>query len=324
MQDNLGRRIDYLRVSVTDRCNLRCLYCMPATGVPLVDRGSILTLEELGRLIEAGTLAGIRRVRFTGGEPLLRRGLAGLIRAVARLPAVADLSLTTNGLLLAELAGDLKAAGLSRVNVSLDSLRPERYAAITRGGDLSQVWRGIEAALASGLTPVKINAVLMRGINDDEVEDLARLTLERELHVRFIELMPIRYAAGWAPDHLVTAAAVKEKLAAWGEWEPAKGLAGTGPARYFSLPGARGTVGFISALSDHFCGSCNRLRLTATGALRPCLYDGTEIDLRDLVRGGASLEELAGVFRTAAAAKPSGHHLAGGWRDDRSMSQLGG
>ena len=324
LQDNLGRRIDYLRISVTDRCNLRCLYCMPAAGVPLVDRGGILTLEEIARLIEAGTQAGIRRVRFTGGEPLLRKGLPGLIRAVAGLSAIEDIALTTNGVLLADMAGELKAAGLSRVNISLDTLRPERFAAITRGGDLDQVWRGIEAALETGLAPVKLNAVLMRGVNDDEVEDLARLTLDFDLHVRFIELMPIHYAAGWAPDHLVTAAGVKEKLAGWGDWQSAAGPPGGGPARYFRLPGAKGTVGFIPALSDHFCGTCNRLRLTATGSLRPCLYHGAERDVRDLVRAGAALDELAAAFREAAAAKPAGHQLDGGWQDQRSMSQLGG
>ncbi|MDA8336561.1 MAG: GTP 3',8-cyclase MoaA [Peptococcaceae bacterium] len=324
MQDKLGRRIDYLRVSVTDRCNLRCFYCMPEDGVPLVDRGRILTLEEFARLIEAATTAGVRRVRFTGGEPLLRKGLPGLIRTVAGLRADLDIALTTNGVLLAGMAGELKAAGLARVNISLDTLRPERYAAITRGGDLDRVWRGIEAALAEGLAPVKINTVLVRGVNDDEVEDLARLTLDRALHVRFIELMPIRFAAGWAPDRLVTAAVIREKLAGWGDWEPAHPPAGGGPARYFRLPGAQGTVGFIPALSDHFCGSCNRLRLTATGALRPCLYHAAETDVRELVRGGASIAELADVIRIAAAGKPSGHRLDGGWRDQRSMSQLGG
>lgn len=320
----MGRRIDYLRVSVTDRCNLRCLYCMPADGVPLLDRGRILSLEEMARLIEAATLAGVRRVRFTGGEPLLRKGLTGLIRATAALPAVSDIALTTNAVLLAGMAGELKAAGLARVNISLDTLRPERFAAITRGGDLAQVWRGIEAALEAGLAPVKLNTVLMRDVNDDEVEDLARLTLDRELHVRFIELMPIRYAARWAPDRLVTAAGIREKLAGWGDWEPAAGPVGGGPARYVRLPGAKGTVGFIPALSDHFCGNCNRLRLTATGSLRPCLYHGAERDVRDLVRAGAALSELAAAFREAAAAKPAGHQLDGGWRDQRSMSQLGG
>ena len=324
MEDNLGRRIDYLRVSVTDRCNLRCLYCLPAEGVPLVDRGRILSLEEIARLIEAASVAGISRVRFTGGEPLLRKGLAGLIRAVAALPAIEDIALTTNATLLSGMAGELKAAGLTRVNVSLDSLQPERFASITRGGDLGQVWRGIDAALEAGLAPVKLNAVLMRGINEDEVEDLARLTLERELHVRFIELMPIGYAAQWAPDRLVSAAGIRERLAGWGDWEPVTGPAGGGPARYWRLPGAKGTVGFIPALSDHYCGTCNRLRLTATGCVRPCLYHGAERDIRDLVRAGAALEELTAAFREAAAAKPASHQLDAGWKDQRSMSQLGG
>lgn len=324
LQDNLGRRIDYLRISLTDRCNLRCLYCMPAEGLVLVDRSQVLSLEEVARLIEAAVLTGITRVRFTGGEPLMRKGLTGLIRATAGISAVSDIALTTNATVLAGVAGELKAAGLDRVNISLDSLRPERFAKITRGGDLTQVWRGIDAALEAGLGPVKINVVLMRGINDDEVEDLARLTLDRELHVRFIELMPIGYAGQWATDRLVTAADIRERLYGWGEWEAATGPTGGGPARYVRLPGAKGTVGFIPALSEHYCATCNRLRLTATGFLRPCLYHGTEMDIRGPLRAGASLAELADCFRNAAAAKPAAHNLEGGWKDERSMSQLGG
>ena len=324
----MGRRIDYLRVSVTDRCNLRCVYCMPEAGVPLVERGEILSLEEMGLLIEAAAATGVTRVRFTGGEPLLRRGLTSLIRTTAGLPGITDVALTTNGILLGDMAGELKAAGLSRVNVSLDSLRPERFAAMTRGGDLEQVRRGIAAALAAGLEPVKINAVIVRGLNDDEVEDLARLTVDPGLHVRFIELMPISDAARFLPDRLVTAAEIRERLAGWGRWETADGPVGGGPARYMRLPGAAGTVGFISALSDHFCGSCNRLRLTANGCLRACLYHGAEWDTRGLLRAGYPRERLlaglGAVIQEAAAAKPAGHQLEGGWTDQRSMSQLGG
>ena len=328
MRDTLGRQINYLRVSVTDRCNLRCVYCMPASGVPLVERSEILSLEELNLFLAAAAAAGITRVRFTGGEPLLRRGLTSLVRQTAALPGITDVSLTTNGLLLGDMAGELKAAGLSRVNISLDSLRPGRYAAITRGGDLAQVWRGIRAALAAGLEPVKINTVVVRGLNDDELEDLARLTIEPGLHVRFIELMPISSAALFTADSLVSAAEIRAHLAGMGRWEPVPGPAGGGPARYVRLPGAAGTVGFISALSEHFCGACNRLRLTANGCLRACLYHGAEWDVKGLLRAGHPRErlltELADVVRTVAAAKPAGHQLQGGWTDQRSMSQLGG
>lgn len=326
MRDRYQRQINYLRISVTDRCNLRCVYCMPQEGVEVVPHHEILSIEEILTVVKAGVRAGIRKVRLTGGEPLVRRGIMDLIAGLRSIPEIDDIALTTNGILLREIAADLKAAGVNRVNISLDTLKPDRFRRITRVGDLSRVWYGINAALANGMHPVKINTVVIRGFNDDELVDLARLTLDQPLHVRFIELMPVGTSGAWAGGKYVATGEVKELLnRKLGNLVDVKKMPGNGPARYSRIPGARGTIGFISAVSNHFCAECNRLRLTSTGQLRPCLFNHRETDLKQALRSGAGLDELVQIFRDAVMSKPDGHDLAAGWqRDDRCMSQIGG
>lgn len=326
MQDTYQREINYLRVSVTDRCNMRCIYCMPPEGVKLISHLDILRNEEIGRLLEAATLAGIKKIRLTGGEPLIRRGLVELVAAIRDIPAIDDIALTTNGILLPEMGGELKAAGLSRVNISLDTLDPGLFRFITRKGELGQAWRGIETALELGLSPVKINTVVMRGFNDSEIRDIASLTVKYPLHVRFIELMPVGIQDPWAVDRHMPTAEVKSVIEeGLGKLMEAGRPAGNGPAVYYRLSGASGTIGFISAVSDHFCGKCNRLRLTAEGMIRPCLYSGREIDARSPLRMGTDIAGLAGLFRQAIRKKPDRHSIHQGWNDEkRSMSQIGG
>ncbi len=330
--DSHQRPISYLRVSVTDRCNLRCLYCMPPEGVPQRAHDEILRLEEIETIVRAAAELGIHRVRLTGGEPLARLGIVDLVRMLSAIPGLDDLSLTTNGTLLTRYAEDLKQAGLHRVNISLDTLRPERFAQITRRGRLEDALAGIQAAYDAGLEPVKINAVLIRGLNDDEAVDLARKTRTDGWHVRFIEWMPVGGddcvgVDGQAWDaRLVTTDETRDRIErALGTLEPAEMGIGGGPARYHRLPGAEGTIGFISPLSEHFCSACNRLRLTADGQLRPCLLSEQEIDLRTPLRSSSGTDELKVILERAIAAKPSGHHLDECAEvSDRAMAQIGG
>jgi cyclic pyranopterin phosphate synthase len=326
MKDNYRREINYLRISVTDRCNLRCVYCMPSRGVKSIPHREILNFEEITRLVKAATLAGIKKIRFTGGEPLIRRELPELIRAIASITQIDDIALTTNGILLAEKVQELKKAGLKRVNISLDSLDGQKYMAITRGGHLEETWKGIESALQFNLHPVKLNCVIIKGFNDNEIDDLARISLDRPLHIRFIELMPFGTSEAWARNRFFAAGKIKEIIEKnFGPLEPVKRMAGNGPAKYFRLAGAAGTIGFITAISDHFCAACNRLRLTSTGGLRACLHNSYEVDVRAPLRNGASLEELVALIEKAVLKKPQQHHIkttpAG---DKESMSLLGG
>lgn len=326
MQDRFQRQIQYLRISVTDRCNLRCVYCMPAEGVRSIPHNEILTMEEIAAIVEAGVQVGIKKVRLTGGEPLVRRGILDLVKNLSRIPEIDDIAVTTNGILLADMVADLKAAGVNRVNISLDTLRAGRFKRITRGGSLDAVRRGINAALETGLNPVKINTVAIRGFNDDELLNLARLTLDHPLHIRFIELMPIGTTDGWDRARFISSMEIRELITgALGTLEDVKNVRGNGPARYSRLPGAPGTIGFISALSNHFCARCNRLRLTATGQLRPCLFNHREVDLKEPLRAGAGREELVRVFQEAILSKPNGHDFTVNWQEnDRIMSQIGG
>lgn len=326
--DSLSRPINYLRISVTDRCNLRCVYCMPAEGIASkFSHTDILTYEEIVHVVEAAAGLGICKIRLTGGEPLVRLGIVELVRMIAQVAGIDDLSMTTNGILLSRYARELKSAGLHRVNVSLDTLRPERFHHITRLGHLEDALAGIEAAERVGLQPIKINMVVMRGFNEDEIIDFARLTRERAWHVRFIEVMPVGGTAGLATMEHVPMAAVRTQIEeALGTLAPADGLArGNGPARYYRLDGAIGTIGFIAAVSEHFCFRCNRLRLTADGRLRPCLLSDEEVDVRAALRQGASLEELQALLRAAIEHKPAGHNLAQGQIPvGRGMSEIGG
>lgn len=327
--DSFARPINYLRISVTDRCNLRCVYCMPAEGIPLLTHQDILTFEEIQRVVQAAAALGIHKVRITGGEPLARSGLPKLVRMIAAIPEIDDISMTTNGHLLPRYADELAAAGLNRVNISLDSLRDDRFRALTRVGTLSRVWDGLAAAERAGLTPIKLNVVVIRGFNDDEVLDFAHMTLGQAQHVRFIEVMPLGHNDLWAEDGYVSVEEVRQQIEVrFGPLEPVGRAAlplGNGPARYWRLPGAAGTLGFISPISDHFCASCNRLRLTADGRLRPCLLSDAEIDLRGPLRAGKDDVALGELISQAVANKPARHRLYEGQHPvNREMAQIGG
>jgi cyclic pyranopterin phosphate synthase len=325
-QDDFGRAINYLRVSVTDRCNLRCIYCMPAEGIRKQSHAEILSYEEIELIIRAAAELGISKVRLTGGEPLARLGVVDLVRTIAAMPGIDDLSMTTNGTLLARYAEALASAGLRRVNVSLDSLHADRFAQITRRGRLADVWAGLAAAEAAGLAPIKINMVVVRGLNDDEVGDFARRTLSAAWHVRFIELMPIGPSASWTGGGTVPIPEIRARIEAEvGPLAAVHGPSGSGPARYYQLPGAEGTIGFIGAQSEHFCTTCNRLRLTADGRLRPCLMNDREIDLRGPLRAGADLVEVERLLTQAIQVKPQRHRLGEALSPrDRTMAQIGG
>lgn len=333
MKDHLGRTIEYLRISLTDRCNYRCIYCMPEEGVVSLPHEQILRIEEIAHLVRIAAELGIKSVRLTGGEPLVRKGVVDLVRDVANTPGIENVSLTTNGVLLPKMASDLKRAGLSRVNISLDTLDEDQFAYITRRGRLHETLDGIEAALEAGFDPVKINAVTVRSLNQDYLA-FARLSMDRPLHVRFIEYMPVGDSAGvagcgWGPDDVVPNEEVlgtinaQAREAGLPELVPAGGDSplGWGPARYWEFPGAKGTVGFISAMSNHFCSQCNRVRLTADGKLRPCLFSDTELDVRDALRRGDD-EGVRAAFAEALRIKPDEHHNKVG--TERNMSQIGG
>lgn len=327
--DRYGRPISYLRVSVTDRCNLRCAYCMPPEGVPWRPHSEILRYEEIATVVRAAAELGITKVRLTGGEPLVRPGVVELVRMLAAVPGVDDLSMTTNGTLLSRHAGPLAAAGLHRVNISLDTLRPDRYRTITRCGELVDALAGIRSAYEADLTPVKINVVAIAGVNDDEIADFARKTTVDGWHVRFIELMPVGEGGATNSDwshQVVTAAQIRTEIEArFGALEPVKPAIGGGPARYYRIAGAQGTVGFITPISEHFCVRCNRLRLTADGQLRPCLLCDDELDLRNLLRQGADAEEIRSLLVEAIERKPMSHDLDGHVHPaNRVMSEIGG
>ena len=334
MKDGHGRVIDYLRISLTDRCNFRCIYCMPEEGVKMMGHDEILRIEELETIARVATRIGIRSVRLTGGEPLVRKGVVGLVKSLSQMDGIVNISMTTNGVLLPSMADDLKAAGLSRVNISLDTLDPDQFKRITRLGTIDTTLAGIESALRVGFNPVKINAVTVRSLNQDFLE-FAKLSIDKPLHVRFIEYMPVGESSGsdgtgWGKAdvipseellEIINARAAQAGLPALepldGEHKPI----GWGPARYFAFPGAQGTVGFISPLSRHFCSECNRLRLTADGKLRPCLFSDKEIDVRAALREGGE-DAVYECFLRALDLKPDEHHDKVG--TERKMSQIGG
>jgi len=322
LSDSFQRPINYLRISVTDRCNLRCIYCMPPQGVRLSPRSEILHYEEIQAVAQAAAALDINKVRLTGGEPLVRSGLSHLVEILSQIEGIDDIALTTNGMLLRQHAAPLRQAGLRRVNVSLDTLKREKFHRITRHDRLGDVLDGIKAAKEAGLDPVKVNMVVIRGINDDEVLDFARLTIEQEWHVRFIEPMPFGIGEGIS---FVPTGEIQERLLSLGSLEPCLPSQGNGPAKYFRFEGTQGTVGFISPLSEHFCFNCNRLRLTVDGKLRPCLLSDEELDLKNPLRRGASSDELKGLIQQAVAQKPERHHLSEGvLPKGRAMCQVGG
>jgi GTP 3',8-cyclase len=325
LRDNFERVIDYLRISITDRCNLRCIYCMPEKGVELFEHREILSYEEIVRIVGIAAALGVRKIRLTGGEPLIRKNITYLISSLKAIKGIEDISLTTNGVLLEKYAGKLADAGLDRINVSLDTLRPERYTEITRGGDISPVLKGIDASEEAGLLPVKINMVPIRNLNDDEIPEFARMTLVTPRHVRFIEFMPIGPRDLWSAERYISTDELRKTVEKIAPLSPVR-FRKNGPAKYFRFEGAPGVLGFISALTHHFCGDCNRLRLTADGKLRPCLFSETEIDLKPALRKQSSDSEIERLLRLAIEVKPEGHNID--QREDLSslkqMSRIGG
>lgn len=319
MNDRYGRKIEYLRISVTDRCNLRCRYCMPEEGI--IDKKShsdMLTLEEIYEVVKACASLGVNKVRITGGEPLTRKGITGLIKKISKIEGIKDIAMTTNGLLLKNYAKELKEAGLKRVNVSLDTMDEEKYKYITRFGSLKDILEGIDEAKKIGLLPLKINVVLVGGFNDDEIEDFVKLTLKEDIQVRFIELMPIGQASSWARENFISNTQVLDRFK---DLIPIPREDKSSPAEYYRLPGAKGMVGLINPISHQFCSNCNRLRLTADGKIKPCLHSNQEIDVREAIKSGGNLEE---IIIKAIWSKPQEHHLNSGESIKRDMMRIGG
>ncbi|MFV9510078.1 GTP 3',8-cyclase MoaA [Tepidibacillus sp. LV47] len=328
--DRFGRIHDYLRISVTDRCNLRCVYCMPPEGVQFIPHSELLTYEDIEKVVKVAAKLGIRKIRLTGGEPLVRKDIEILVEKLSKIEGIEDIALTTNAIFLSQKAQALKNAGLTRVNISLDSLRPERFKEITRGGQLERVLEGIDAAFRVGFQPIKINTVLMRGFNDDEIGDFLRLTIDQPLQVRFIEYMPIGHADETWKNGYLSLNFVKEKAKELGfELEESEGVFGNGPSENFRVKGSKGSIGFIHPVSDHFCTNCNRLRLTSDGNIKPCLYWEDELNVKPYLDDE---EELKQVFFRALNIKPENHEMAKVLHNEkqtkmptiRRMSQIGG
>lgn len=303
------RQLSYLRVSITDRCNLRCRYCVPDDRIPKLTHHDILRYEEILRLVRIGVVMGITKVRITGGEPLVRKGVFDFLRQLVEIPGLEDVSLTTNGVGLADHMDRVVDAGIKRINVSLDTLDRKKFQYIAGRDAFDRVWKGIHLALERGLSPIKINVVALRGFNDNEFEAMARMTLDRPFHVRFIEFMPMGIA-GMDVDRQMLTPEIQSRIAPLGELTPVENGRNDGPARRFRLPGAQGEIGFISAISHHFCRTCNRLRLTASGKLRPCLMSDIQVDLKAALRRGCLDDDLMALFSEAIARKPSEHHLS--------------
>ena len=333
--DNFGREISYLRVSITDRCNYRCIYCQSEKKFEFIPHQEILRFEEIVEIVQEAVNLGITKVRITGGEPLVRKGVVDFIKKLREIKKLEDISLTTNGFFLTEYAEKLKDAGLNRVNISLDSLQEEKYKKITRGGSLEKALKGIDSALKAGLLPIKINTVLIREINDDEVEDFVRLALERPLNIRFIEFMPSgEEVINEFENKFISVQEIKEKLIKKYLLNPIKISTANGPAKYYQIKGGQGTIGFITALSQHFCKTCNRIRLTSEGKLRPCLFSNTEVDIKQAIRklardkneGFLRKKIIRDKLKEAVKLKPEGHKLNIKNQENLSfqMSRIGG
>lgn len=318
MIDGYGRKINYLRLSITDRCNLRCQYCMPEEGVEKLSHSDILSLEEIDEMVSSFVRLGIDKIRVTGGEPLVRNGVVSLIEMIRKHPEIKDLALTTNGLLLKKMAKSLKDAGLDRVNISLDSLKPEKYFQMTRGGSLETVLEGIEEAKRVGLTPIKLNVVIIGGFNDDEIVDFVHMTEDEAIEVRFIELMPIGEVAKWSIKNYLPNTVVLEKVP---ELIPVASKDPASPAKYYKLPNGKGKVGLISPISCKFCTNCNRIRLTSEGKLKYCLHSDEEFDLKKALDDQLDLIEY---IQQSVLKKPLEHHIGTGDTVARNMVQVGG
>lgn len=324
--DKNNRTINYLRISVTDRCNLRCKYCMPEEGIPFLSHDEILTYEEILRIVNLAVEKGIRKIRVTGGEPFVRKGVVDFIKKLYEIDRIEDVSITTNGVLLARYAEAIKKNGMGRINISLDSLRPERFHKITGHDFFDQVWQGIEKSEQLGFSPLKINVVAMKGINDDEILDFARLTIERPFHVRFIEFMPVGEHNRWSVARFLSVEEIRTRIETLGRLIPVAMEAMDGPARRFRLEEGKGEIGFIGALSHRFCDQCNRLRLTANGYLRSCLFSDQEIDIKTPLREGKDDSHILGLMKEAIETKPEGHCLSQPEprKCVRGMSSIGG
>jgi len=316
--DRFGRRIEYLRISLTDRCNFRCIYCESRGPFKFLPHEEILTYEEIVEIVRVGVSLGVKRVRLTGGEPLLRKNLEELIERLSRISGLEDLSLTTNGYFLLEKAETLKKAGLKRLNISLDTLNPEKFSKITGGFDFERIWKGILKVFELGFEPLKLNVVVIRGINDDEILELAKLTLEYPWEVRFIEFMPLGKNKVWEEDRVVSVKEIKEILEGFRPLKEASSYGG-GPAKVYQWDGALGKIGLISPISEHFCGRCNRFRITADGRLRTCLFSDEEINLKDYLRGKKG--DLKEAFLLALSLKPESRKLG---ETKRVMRAIGG
>ena len=307
--DPYNRHLNYLRISITDRCNLKCIYCVPRDLIPRLSHDEILTYEEILRLVRVGVKLGISKIRITGGEPLVRKGVYDFLSELSRIDGLADLSLTTNGVALKDNLEKIKSAGIKRINISLDTLKQEKFARITGMNLFDQVWQGIEGAREMAFHPIKINIVALNGVNDDELIDMAQLSFDHPFHIRFIEYMPIGESQmGNGP--LLLAPEIKKRISVLGNLIPVRNTTSDGPAQRYRFDGALGEIGFIHALSHHFCDRCNRLRLTARGQLRPCLLSDHHEDIRGPLRSGCSDDQLAEIFFKAVSHKPSDHNLA--------------
>jgi cyclic pyranopterin phosphate synthase len=310
MKDQFGRTVQYLRVSVTDKCNLRCVYCMPMEGLPWLKREDLLSYEEIEQILRVMAPMGLERVRITGGEPLVRQDLDELVKLIAKVQGIRDISLSTNAVLLADQAEALRSAGVQRLNVSLDSLRPDRVDAIARRpGSYPKIMEGLDAAERVGFAPIKVNVVLIRGQNDDEIRDFAEITRERPWHIRFIEMMPTGANLELSANQFVSCTEAIRQVSEIDQLEPVAGPFGNGPARYYQFAGAPGTIGVITPMSHNYCDRCNRMRLTADGHLRPCLFGHIQTNLRDPLRAG---QDLVPLIEDTLRIKPERHYLMQG------------
>jgi len=324
--DGFARTIDYLRLSITDRCNLRCRYCMPEEGVPRISHDEVMSFEEIVTLIRAAAKVGFQRIRLTGGEPLVRRDITDLVGMIRDVEGITDLSMTTNGVLMEEKAPELFRAGIQRVNISLDTLVSEKFLKITRRDEFESVMRGINAALSVGMHPVKINVVLIRDFNDDEIFDFIELTRDRPLSVRFIEYMPTNGAQNWSKYRIIPMDELLSRIKERYELEELHERLGAGPSVYFKIPGFAGTLGFITPVSSHFCHLCNRIRVTSDGRIRSCLFSDDEAHILPLLREGKDLNVIGDFILDVLKNKPKKHNITSGRirTCQRSMSEIGG
>jgi len=326
MLDNHHRTINYLRLSVTDRCNLRCIYCMPEEGIPFLPHAEILTYEEMQHAVELCVQSGIRKVRLTGGEPLVRKGILRFIEGLCHTEGLEEVSVTTNGVLLKDVARELRGCGICRINVSMDTLNREKFSRITRRDCFNQVWEGIQEADSAGFSPIKLNVVAIKGVNDDEILDFARLTFTKPYHIRFIEMMPVGEKSIWTSERFLSLQEILETVRRLAPVRAVNRGPLDGPAERYALDGASGEIGLIGALSHHFCETCNRLRLTADGRLRGCLFSDQETDIKTPLRQGESDAHLLELIKTTISNKPRDHGLSKFLprKCVRSMNSIGG